>query len=77
MATKRNDLFQSALELGETERAELAALLLESLEGDSETGVDAAWRVEIERRMKELDAGAVESVPWAKVRERLFQGLDA
>jgi putative addiction module component (TIGR02574 family) len=77
MATKRHDLFRTALELDETERAELAALLLESLEADSDTGVDAAWRIEVERRMKELDSGDVETVPWAEVRKRLFQGLDA
>ena len=76
MVTKRDDLFKLALELDATQRAELAALLMESLEADAETGVEAAWRTEVEQRMRELDTGVAESVPWSEARKRLYTGLN-
>ena len=35
--------------------------------------VEDTWRVEIERRMAELDSGAVEAIPWKEVRARLHR----
>ncbi len=34
--------------------------------------VEAAWSEEIRRRLVEVDAGAVELVPWEEVRAELF-----
>lgn len=62
--------------LSASERAEVAALLLESLDPGCDSDVDNAWRLEVERRMKDLDSGAVEAISWAEAKERLFQGLD-
>jgi len=36
-------------------------------------GVDDAWRVEIERRMAELDSGTVQTIPWEELRARLYR----
>jgi putative addiction module component (TIGR02574 family) len=72
MATKPDDLFKSALELDDKQRAELAALLIESLDDPGESGVEAAWRVEIERRMRELDSGATEAIGWSEARKHLY-----
>lgn len=33
-------------------------------------GVEQAWAVEIERRIKELDEGTVQSIPWDQLRAR-------
>ena len=63
--------------LGEAERAEIAGVLLESLEPSSDTGVDEAWREEVRRRLEQLDAGGVELIPWEEVREQLFARLNA
>jgi putative addiction module component (TIGR02574 family) len=52
----------------------LAGLLLDSLDASTEDNVDEAWRAEIERRMHELDTGAVTPVAWEQVRARLSQG---
>ena len=71
MARKLNELFREASELSEGERAELAALLLESLEGEPDAGVEAAWAEEIERRMRQIDAGEVQTIPWEAVRAEL------
>jgi putative addiction module component len=38
----------------------------------SEPDVEAAWSAEIERRLVEIDAGAVELIPWDDVRLVLF-----
>jgi hypothetical protein len=40
--------------------------------GPYEPGVGEAWDAEIRRRVEELDSGAVETIPWKEVRERLF-----
>jgi putative addiction module component (TIGR02574 family) len=46
-------------------------LLIEALDADTDDGVEEAWRVEIERRVAELDSGSVELIPWEEVRARL------
>ena len=71
MVTNRDDIFRGALLLDEQDRADLIAALIESLDSEVEEGVEEAWRNEIERRAKELESGAVESIPWEVVRERL------
>lgn len=71
MAISRKELYREVLKLGETERAALAGKLLDSLDKDVEEGAEAAWLVEIERRMAELDAGTVETIPWETVKSRL------
>ena len=51
----------AALELKQEERAQLAQRLLASLPRDLE--VDAAWDEEIKRRVADLEAGLVETLP--------------
>ena len=70
------DLWKEASELSEKDRADLAGLLIESLEGEPDTDVEAAWAAEIERRVGELDAGTVKTIPWEEVRRRLVDRLN-
>lgn len=42
----------------------------------SEPDVEAAWSAEIERRLIEIDAGAVELILWDDVRLELFGESD-
>lgn len=77
MATSATELLKQALELKEEERAELASLLIESLDEPAEEGVEAAWVKEIERRMAELDSGSAKILPWDEVREKLHGRLIA
>ena len=51
----------AALELSQEERAQLAQSLLASLPRDPE--VEAAWDEEIKRRVAELEAGLIETIP--------------
>ena len=61
------------MDLNDQDRAELVGMLLESLDLDSEDGVEAAWLSEIERRVEELDSGSTQSVSWIDVRDRIFE----
>jgi putative addiction module component (TIGR02574 family) len=73
MARSARELFEEAMRLDSQERATLMRLLIETLDAESEEGVEDAWRVEIERRMAELDCGAVEAVSWEELRARLYR----
>ena len=75
MSTVLAELKQKAAELSENERAELALALIESLDGEGDTGVDEAWRVEIERRIAEIDRGEVQLIPGDEVFARLRRKL--
>ncbi len=71
------ELWKEASELPEKDRADLAALLIESLEGEPDEDVEGAWAAEIQRRVAELEAGTVKSIPWEEVRQRLLDRLNA
>jgi len=60
-----------ALRLDLDARAEIAAELLGSLDGPPDPGAEAAWKVEIERRVAALEAGTVEVEPWDEVKRRI------
>ena len=73
MPRSAQELFAEAMRLAPEERATLMRLLIDTLDADSEEGVEDAWRVEIERRLAELDSGAVETIPWEELRARLYR----
>lgn len=70
-------VLKQALDLSEAERASIAGALLESLEPETEVGIEEAWRLEVAARVAQLDAGDVKTVPWEEVRDRLFARLSA
>jgi putative addiction module component (TIGR02574 family) len=45
--------------------------LLDSLDTNVDEDAEAAWATEVNRRVAELDSGAVKTIPWAEVRRRL------
>jgi len=71
------ELKEKAAQLSEPERADLALALIESLDGPAEDRAvdEEAWRVEVERRVGEIDRGEVKPIPgdevFAEVRRRL------
>lgn len=73
MAASAKELYERAMSLNDEERAELVGMLLESLEIQDDEGVEAAWLEEIERRVTELDSGAVKTVSWTEVRSKIFE----
>ena len=72
MARSARELFEEAMRLDPEERATLVRLLIDTLDAETEEGSEDAWRAEIERRVAELDASAVETVPWEELT-RLYQ----
>ena len=77
MAKDVTALFRDASELSERDRATLAGLLIESLDAEPESDVEAAWSAEIERRVADIDSGNVKAIPWEDVRRRLLDRLNA
>jgi putative addiction module component (TIGR02574 family) len=68
------ELFDMALSQPDSVRADLAALLLESLGPPFKEVDEQTWSGEIAQRLAELDSGAVQAVPWPDVRARILTG---
>jgi len=69
MSKTGQKVLDEALQLELTERAELAAELLASLDGRPDDEVEAAWAAEIERRAERARTGADGGKPWAEARD--------
>ena len=72
MARDVMELFREASQLPEAERADLAGRLLQSLHGEPDEDVEAAWAEEVERRIRQVDSGEVKTIPWEEVRAKLY-----
>jgi putative addiction module component (TIGR02574 family) len=64
-------ILADALELDVEARAELAAELLASLYGPPDPDAEAAWEVEIARRVAAIEAGTIKLEPWEDVKRRI------
>ena len=56
-------------------RAALADSLWESLDLQVDSDAEETWRLEIHRRLAELDSGVVAAIPWPEARSRLLAKL--
>lgn len=59
------------LALSESERAELAHDLIQSLDAPADSGVEEAWDREILRRIREVDSGQADLIDRADFRRRM------
>jgi putative addiction module component (TIGR02574 family) len=64
-------ILADALELDVEARAEVAAELLASLDGPADPDAEAAWEVEIARRVAAIEAGTIKLEPWEDVKRRI------
>lgn len=76
MTDRARKLLHDAMELPLPERAELAADLLASLDGEPDADVEGAWASEIERRAREAIANPDDDVAWETVRDELHATPD-
>lgn len=76
MTDRARKLLHDAMELPLPERAELAADLLASLDGEPDADVEAAWASEVERRAREAIANPDDDVAWETVRDELHATPD-
>jgi putative addiction module component (TIGR02574 family) len=60
-----------ALNLSESERAELAHNLVASLDGPADPDVEKAWDAEILRRLSEIDSGTANLIDREEFRRRM------
>ena len=63
MTDAAEQLKSQLLQLAGEDRAELAYFLIRSLDDKSDTGVQAAWEAELERRWQEMESGQITGVP--------------
>ena len=65
------EILKEALKLPSEARAALAGTLLDSLDETVDRDAELAWEAEIIIRLKEIDEGKVNLVPWAEARARI------
>ena len=70
-----DEILKAALALPPGARAMLADHLLVSLDGPNQKEIDAAWAEEVERRIREVDEGKVETIDGELVMQRLRERL--
>lgn len=66
-----DQLFDLALKLPQEARAALAGTLLDSLDGPVDEAAEESWSAEIQRRLRALDTGRVQTIPWLEARRRI------
>jgi len=71
MNAQAQHVLKSALALPESDRAELAASLIQSLDPQGDEDTEAAWSAEIKRRVESIDRGEVELAPWEDVMREI------
>lgn len=60
---------EQALELSEEERAELAHLLIDSLNPEAEYESEELWSRELKKRINRYEQGASSTKPWSEVKK--------
>lgn len=73
METELERLESEALRLAPSEREALAQRILASLDMDPE--IEEAWAIEVERRIAEIESGAVELIPMEEALARVRGAL--
>ena len=66
-----SEILKEALKLPPEARAALAGTLLDSLDETVDRDAESAWEAEIVMRLKEIDEGRVNLIPWAEARARI------
>ncbi len=77
MTSNAKKILEEALALPPDERADVAATLLDSLDEAEGEAVEQAWAEEIQRRIQEVESGAVKTIPWSEARRRILALRDA
>jgi len=70
------EVLRDALALSPEVRAALIDSLIGSLDQVVDAAAEEAWREEIDRRLQQIDSGAVQLIPWEDARRRLRSRLE-
>ena len=71
MELSKQQIFEAALALPRDIRLQLVEQLIESFDPVNDADIDAAWMIEIERRIDEVNRGEVRTIPTAEVFARI------
>jgi putative addiction module component (TIGR02574 family) len=71
-----DNLRSSVLSLSETERAQLACELVQSLDGTADADATEAWDKEIDRRVADIESGRAALIDRAEFNRRIRERLD-
>lgn len=71
VTSRGRKLYEEALDLPVSERAELVADLLASLDGQPDEDLELVWMTEIERRARAAIADPQDDVSWEELRAEL------
>lgn len=77
MTSKAEQVLELALQLSESERADVAAQLIRSLDPDIDPDADEAWEKEIARRLAEVESGLAEYATWEEVQKSMDAILES
>ena len=73
MSIDTTKLLSDALSLPAEARGALATKLIESLDETVDPDAEALWAEEIHRRLKEIDEGQVQAIPWTEDRASILR----
>jgi len=73
MKQNLTEILKEALKLPPEARAALAGTLLDSLDESVDRNAESAWEAEIVMRLKEIDEGKINMIPWAEARARIAE----
>jgi len=71
------NLLTQALQMPVEDRAVIAERLISSLDTEIDQDVEIVWQQEVQRRVDEIDKGAVACIPWEQVLLRLRENSRA
>jgi putative addiction module component (TIGR02574 family) len=72
MTSSEEKLLQEALRLPVEARAAIAGSLLDSLDETVDEDAEAAWAVEIAKRVRDIDEGKAKLIPWQEARRMIM-----
>ena len=76
MARHAAEVLKDALALPLEARAALVDSLIDSFDPAIDDDAEEAWRGEIHHRLKQIDSGAVQLLPWEQARHRLRSRIE-
>lgn len=78
MTAEAERVLEAALDLPDAERAELAAILTDSIgDGAPDVEIEAAWIAEAKRRLADIRSGKSETVAWEDVERELDEIIES
>lgn len=76
MSDEIETILAAALRLSREERVQLAVLLTDFVEDASSEEIENAWLIEAKRRLEEVRAGRMRTIPAEEVERKLWDMLE-